>query len=294
MLNNDIYVRQHYSSLLFGGMAILIWVINIVVVKEILYELSLLFYLFLRFGFSFLILTVPLYKAIKKTFQSKAFYQTCVFLCCAALHIPLQALVIKMNSISWYIVFMSLSPLCAIIFLRALDKKVLLCGILGVTGVLCFIKFNEIKELLYFYQILFLILSLFTWSFLTLLIKKLNNIYSDVEITSIITFGGFLTAFACFSYQGFPFQEISFEPMAKILFLILGSIVAYLLFSLSIRKNYFIGFISQHLEFIFGILISYFWFKENHSLIQWGGCVLIFLSLCLMTNIKRNNPALRF
>jgi drug/metabolite transporter (DMT)-like permease len=275
-----------HISLAAASLAVFIWVISIVVIKEILRELDFFFYLFIRFGCTVLILALPLFNALKKGLRIKSYFIV-IFLCSAGLHVPMQNLAIKVSSLSWYISFMAFSPLCATILTGKINKAILLALIIAIIGALCFTKSGELTKPIHLYEIMALLGSLSTWTLLTTLIKKLNIDYSDLEIASLVSLGGFLVSFFIFTLQGFPFQKVTLILSTKLLFLILGSPLAYWFFSYSIRKNPLMGIISQYMEFIFGILISFFWFQENHRIIQWVGCFFILLSLFLIHNTKK-------
>ncbi|MBL0941123.1 MAG: DMT family transporter [Alphaproteobacteria bacterium] len=279
-------LNSSHISLAAASLAVFIWVISIAVIKGVLYELNFFFYLFIRFGSTSLILALPLYKALKKRVKLKRYFIV-LFLCSAALHVPLQTLAIKVSSISWYISFMAFSPLCVTIFSGILNKHTFFTLIIGIIGVLCFTNPSELNTFPHIYEIAALLASLGTWTLLTTLIKKINFTYSDLEIASLVSFGGFLGSFIIFTSQRFPFQALNLTLSIKLLFLIIGSPVAYWLFSFGIRSNPFMAIMSQYMEFIFGILIGFFWFQESHLIIQWIGCFFIFVSLILTQNIKK-------
>jgi drug/metabolite transporter (DMT)-like permease len=278
-------LNSSHISLAAASFAVFIWVISIAVIKELLSELNLFFYLFIRFGSTSLVLGFPLYTALKKQVTLKGYFIV-LFLCCAGLHVPIQTLAIKLSSISWYISFMAFSPLCVAIFSGKLNTRIFLALVIAILGALCFTKSNELNKPLHFYEIAALLSSLGTWTLLTTLIKKINIDYTDLEIASLVSFGGFLVSFFLFVSQGFPLQKVNFVLLTKLLFLIIGSPLAYWLFSFGIRKNPFMTIMSQYMEFIFGILIGFFWFHESHQTIQWVGCFFIFVSLILIQNIK--------
>lgn len=279
-------LNSSHISLATSSLAVFIWVISIAVIKELLWELNFFFYLFIRFGSTSLILAFPLYKALKKSIKLKEYFIV-LFLCSAGLHVPLQTLAIKVSSISWYISFMAFSPLCVTIFSGTLNKHIFFTLVIGIIGVLCFTNPTELNTFPHTYEFLALLASLGTWTLLTTLIKRINVNYSDLEIASLVSFGGFLVSFIIFTSQKFPFQNLNLALSIKLLFLIIGSPLAYWFFSFGIRKNPFMAIISQYMEFIFGILIGFFWFQEIHHTIQWIGCFFIFVSLFLTQKIKK-------
>ncbi|MBR4237034.1 DMT family transporter [bacterium] len=177
-----------------------------------------------------------------------------------------------------YIVFV---PVLGLLFGRRINRYVLIAILFALTG-LYLINVNSGDFTLNIGTI-YLLLCALTYSFQIMLIDKYSKTYDSF----ILSFVQFLFATIVLIPFVFIFGEFNIdliiEALPSILFLgILSSGVAYTLQVVAQRDvNVTVACIIMSLESVFSLIFGVVFLSESHELIQYFGCLAIFIAVIL-------------
>jgi len=139
---------------------------------------------------------------------------------------------------------------------------------------------------------LLIVLSIASWSFYSVLLKKNQINISPISLLTILIFFGVLCILPLYVWEFSVFQGFELKINTVIMFLYLGifpSIVSYLCWNFGVKTaGASIASVFMYLLPVFTSIIAYIFLNENLLLYHFAGGLLILFGL-IMSSFKPNN-----
>ncbi|HVV67710.1 MAG TPA: DMT family transporter [Patescibacteria group bacterium] len=281
MLKNKKYPAL---SATFG--AIIIWASLPTLVKLIVTQVNVSFFLVQRFFISFLILCWLTPRIIKKLKLVDSKILT-GFMIALGANFYLQTYALSQVPAGWYVMIFALNPILTLLLLRHNITLTTWVGIaLAVMGTYLFsIAQQGYLSTISPLSIAALLGGMFTWSIYSVLVKKLHAIYSDTELTGLSSLVALITSLLIWSISGFPVDAgfIKYLPVTLIIGLIVP--VAYFLYSYGMRKLPVITVNAQYIEPIFSLFFASLILHENLNRNQYLASLIVIAGTILSSEI---------
>ena len=155
------------------------------------------------------------------------------------------------------------------------NRRLVIGILLSIAGTLLFVNPSEVRASYGWLPILYVFIGMMTWVAYTLLIKKFQVVYSNVEVTALTQFCALIACSTIWAASGFQTFQLGSENLASVLALGALTPLAYFGFASCLRALPKFGVVSQYLEPVFGIAIGYFFFRESLSTAQLVGSAMI-------------------
>lgn len=270
---------KNIKSIVAGVLAVFIWAVIPCLVKTGTETLSIPLLIVLRFLVASSVMLYWLPGVIKKMFRVKGWLWLLLLLDLGA-NYYFQSIAMKQLPVSWYIVIFSLNPILSLFFLKVpFNKNLILSIALSMMGTLCFLNWSEEKLLMNPLTLISLMIGMLTWVIYTLLVKKFQNVYNDIEITTLTNFNSLIAALIIWSMEGFKLSSLSATSLIAVTILGVGTVLAYIFYSYCLRRLPAFGILSQYLEPVFGIGAGYIMYHETLSIVQYVGAATIVLAM---------------
>jgi len=204
-----------------------------------------------------------------------------------------QILFLSGNIGTWYSISFSSAPIITLLF--SSDKKSCLSitsFLLAFIGCLIFISNEKITNYPTLTNTIYLIASVIAWVLVTLNIKKIQKVYTDLEITCFFNTLSFLSSLILYWNTSEAFIIPKIYHLSLIILLSIFSPMASMLFSTSLRYTPLFCILSQYLQLVFGLIIGNYFFSETTNYIQWIGAVIIILAL-FISGIAENSKSVK-
>jgi drug/metabolite transporter (DMT)-like permease len=268
-----------------GIISVFIWALLPVLVKSSFTQISVSYFLLIRFGLAIFVLSSLIWKFRRQLFhlQPKVYFN---FLIVLGANYWLQCLAIKDLPVSWYIVIFSLNPFLSLLLMKTCwSQRLILSLILGIMGVLLFLfKDEQFLNGIPLYGFLYLVGGMLTWVLYTFMSKQTQSKISDTTLTLLTQILSFIAVFFIWLIDGFPHEslmQLNTLSWASIILSGVGLPVAYYLYLYSLRRTPIFSQLSQYLELLFGLLFSWLIYNEQITLFKILGGFFILLSLGL-------------
>lgn len=267
------------KPIIAGILAVFIWAVIPCLVKTGTETLPVSFFLFARFLIASVFMIYWLPRVLRKVTKLKFWIWLLLLLDLGANYF-FQAIAMKELPVSWYIVIFSLNPVLSLLLLRVpVTKSLVSAVIISMIGTFCFLNFNEMNLHIGLLAVSSLIIGMLTWVIYTFMIKTFQTVYSDIEVTTLTNFVSLLATFLIWCSFGFEIATPNSHEMISVFVLGIGTVLAYALYSYSMRLTPTIGVMSQYLEPIFGVAAAYFMFNESLNLLQFVGATSIIVAM---------------
>jgi drug/metabolite transporter (DMT)-like permease len=267
------------KGILAGTVSVFIWALIPSLVKFGVAGDNLNGFLFSRFLLSSLVLALPLYASIRKLRRSNILP---VFLYCllAMIHFYYQAFALTEVSVGWYIVFFSLAPVFSLILVKGkLSRKLLLALSFGVLGAIAYaFGHYEISHIGYT-ELASLLWSFMSWIGVCVLVTRIQNSFTDLEIASLGNFSMFFFALFFLNFDIGSALSGDVVYWLVIASLALFAPLSFFLFSYSLRHFLSFGLVAQYLEIVFGLSLAWILFNEHITVLSLIGVIMILLSV---------------
>lgn len=277
-------------SAIFG--AIIIWASLPILVKLIVSQIDVSFFLAQRFLISFLVLswlTPKITKKLKFT-DSKIILG---FIIATGANFYLQTYALSQVPAGWYVMIFALNPILTLLLLKHNLTGTTLLGIaLAITGTYLFSTAQQgYLSTISPIAIAALLGGMLTWSIYTVLVKKLQIIYSDIELTGLSSLVALIASLLIWSIRGFPVTDgfIKYLPETILIGLIVPA--AYFLYSYGMRKLPIFTVNSQYLEPIFSLFLASFILHESLNRNQYLSSIIVIAGTILSSKIFKPKPA---
>jgi len=268
-------MKNTFNSILWGLTAVLIWAAIPAFVKIGSTTESLAFLLVCRFFIASLIFLPRIISILKKMTQINLnLWIGLIFILGANYYF--QGLAMIELPVSWYLIIFCLNPILSLIFIGLeINKKTLISVGLSVLGTLLFVKFDEISKMQSLRPFIYITIGMLTWVAYTVVIKKFQVAFNNVETTAITQFVSFFSCVGIWIIDGTKIAALNSTQTLSILILGITTPIAYYGFNACLRKVPRFSIISQYLEPVFGVLIGLIFFQEFLSWAQYVGAALI-------------------
>lgn len=269
-----------YSKLKLMGLglfAVAIWAAIPAFVKIGSSADTLPFLLVLRFGIASIFFLGSLRTILTRVTKINLHLWLALIACLGA-NFYFQGLAMVDLPVSWYLIIFCLNPLFSLIFLGIRFNIKLIFGIvLSILGTLLFIDIEQIRFIYGIWPIIYITIGMFTWVIYTVLVKRFQLIYSNVEVTAVTQFCALLACLLIWIATGLNTFSLNSEAIIPVIALGVLTPLAYLGFTTCLKEMPKFGVVSQYLEPVFGLLIGYFIFKESLTNIQIAGSLMIII-----------------
>jgi len=277
------------KGILAGSGSVLIWSLAPLVIKRGVEGLPILFYLFFRFLLSTTLL-LPWARSVFARRRSLPARDWLLLTLILGANYSLQTWALEGLPASWYIAVFSLHPLLALAGLRVRFSAALGAAIaLSIAGAGLFVGMANVADPPSLGAWLALFGGMLTWVLYTLVIRRFQRVYSDVEVTALTTFLSFVFFAAAWAATGFAFVGLTEAHFAAIGGAGLLLPVAFFLFSVSLRETPVFCVMSQYLEPVIGLLGAVIFLGEGMTPAQVGGGLLILAGTLWAS--RRGRPA---
>ncbi|MFN7904936.1 MAG: DMT family transporter [Pseudobdellovibrionaceae bacterium] len=187
--------------------------------------------------------------------------------------------------VSWYLVIFCLNPILSLVFLGLkLNRKTIFCLLVSVVGTLMFLSWEEISKLPSKTPFIYITIGMLTWVAYTVLIKKFQNTYSNIQTTGITQFVSLFACLGIWLVSGLDVIQLNTTQLVSIGILGVATPLAYFGFNACLRIIPRFSIVSQYLEPVFGIFIGFILFGESLSTAQLAGAALIVASMVILEN----------
>lgn len=282
-------MKTSFKPIFWGLTAVFIWSALPAFVKVGSTASTLPFLLVCRF---FLASTVfiPKISSLTKKFSRIGIQWWCLLSLILGANYYFQGLAMIELPVSWYLIIFCLNPLLSLIFIGIqFDKRLLFSVALSLIGTLAFVQPSEILKMQSFKPFLYITIGMFTWVAYTVLIKKFQKVYSDIETTAITQFVSLAACFSIWCFNGLRLTSLNRSEIISIVLLGISTPIAYFGFNACLRQLPKFSIVSQYLEPVFGIFIGLIFFEESLSLIQFlGASMIIFGTISLEGGLNQN------
>jgi drug/metabolite transporter (DMT)-like permease len=276
-----------------GIIAVFLWALLPVFVKESFAEIPVTYFLVLRFFATTLLFVGFLPNLLRKisSIPKKLLAQIFVILGMTYL---MQSLAIKELPVSWYLLIFSLNPLIASILLGfALNSRIILGFVFAAVGVLSFLaQESGLLHTISIKSFLFLGGGMLMWVLYTVVAQKIQKNLSDFEsmlMTNVLSLGSSLLIWILNSRPTVSLLQISSTSWGALILSSLGLPLAYYFYLYCLRRAPLFSQMSQYLELIFGLFFSAFFYKEHVDFFKVTGA--LFIVAALVTTVKKTHAA---
>jgi drug/metabolite transporter (DMT)-like permease len=187
---------------------------------------------------------------------------------------------------SFYIVVFALHPMFTLLLIGTrMTRKILGPIALAVAGTLGFVDTASLAGKIEWPALLFLAGGMASWICYTVLLTRLQKVYDDFDttlVTQLVSLGAVL---AIWLASGAPWSHLGISTIGLFALLGIGSFIAYLCFSFSLRHFPVFGVASQYLEPVIGLLFAWAALGERISVQQWCSIAVIFLALLWLSRL---------
>ena len=267
-----------------GLFAVLLWSAIPAFVKIGTSIETLPFLLVLRFAIASLFFVGLIPTILKLAPQVKLRWFLLLAICLGA-NFYFQGLAMVNLPVSWYLIIFCLNPLFALIFMGIkLTKKVWFGVGLSILGTMLFIKLDEVRSVYGFLPVLYIVIGMITWVVYTLLVKRFQKVYSNVQVTALTQFAALIACLVIWAVAGFPFFHLDGQKLTSALALGALTPLAYFGFTSCLRDLPRFGIVSQYLEPVFGVAIGYMFFQEILTPLQIIGSIMIVVGSVTVEN----------
>jgi drug/metabolite transporter (DMT)-like permease len=277
--------KRYFAFLAIFG-AIMIWASLPVLVKLIVTQVDVSFFLVQRFIISFLLLswlTPRIIKKIRFLDRKKILW----FIIALGSNFYLQTFALSQVPAGWYVIVFALNPILTLLLLRHNITGTTWAGIaLALTGTYLFsIAQPGYLSTVNLVSIVALLGGMFSWSIYTVLVKNLHAIYSDTELTGLSSLVALLASLFIWSLHGFPVSGgfIKYLPETVAIGLIVPA--AYFLYSYGMRKLPVITINAQYLEPIFSLFFASIILHENLNNAQYLASIIVIAGTVLSSEL---------
>lgn len=276
-------MQNNYAAITWGLLAVLIWSAIPAFVKIGSTAETLPFLLVCRFLIASL-LFAPFYTSIIKKVSQVPLKLWLSLTIILGANYYFQGLAMIDLPVSWYLIIFCLNPIFSLFFLGIkLNRKTGLAIMLSVLGTLAFVRIDEISQMNNLWPFLYITLGMFSWVFYTVVIKKFQIVYTNIETTALTQIISLVSCLVVWFALGIEVSSLNSSQFWAILILGLSTPMAYYGFNVCLRKMPRFSVLSQYLEPVFGVIIGLMFFGEALSIIQFVGAVLIIIATVQMS-----------
>jgi O-acetylserine/cysteine efflux transporter len=192
----------------------------------------------------------------------------------------LQARAVAELPASFYIVVFALNPMLSLLVIGTrMTPRILGPIALAAIGTLGFANGDSLTGRVAWPAMLFLVGGMLSWVFYTLLLTRLQKVYDDFDATLVTQLVSLTAVSAIWLGAGAPWTPLGLPTVGLLALLGIGSFLAYLCFSFSLRHFRVFGVASQYLEPVIGLLLAWAVLGERISVQQWCSTAIIFAAL---------------
>ncbi len=275
-------MKNNYSAVIWGLLAVLIWSAIPAFVKVGSTAETLPFLLVYRFLIASLIFA-PFYKNIFKKMSQvplKLWFSLIIIL---GANYYFQGLAMIDLPVSWYLIIFCLNPIFSLLLMGIkINRKTGFAIGLSVIGTLAFVRIDEVLQMKNLWPFLYITLGMFSWVFYTVVIKKFQIVYTNIETTALTQIVSLKACLIIWSALGSKVSSLNSSEIWAIVILGLSTPIAYFGFNVCLRKMPRFSVLSQYLEPVFGVIIGLMFFGEALSIIQFIGALLIIIATVQM------------
>lgn len=253
-----------------------------------------------RFILAYLMLLIVCHKRLWSNSLRDEFLFMACGLCAGSIYFIAENMALNYTYVTNVSLLVTTSPLITTLLMWMIYKNekpgkgTLLGSIIAFAGVACVIfnssfdvQVNPLGDILS-------ILAAVSWSIYSLVLKKLNALYSIMFISRKTFFYGVLTALPFMFFQPelcSPTILLKTEVWSNLLFLgAFASMIAYILWAQSVK---YLGAIKasnyMYISPIVTLVVSVAFLNEKISIIGGTGCALIFVGMWLSEYLERKN-----
>lgn len=285
--NEDIFSSKNkcldkITSICAGLFAVTIWALFPVLAKLVINGANISSFLMLRFLCSTLMLCWIIPKVISKLSLLR-FHKICYLIIIIGLNFYLQTYALSQISAGWYVIIFALNPVLTLLILKYKFVPLTWLGLLiALFGLYLFnIEQVNLHMAIKPIVVIFLTGGMLSWSIYVVLIKDVQNIYSDIEIAALTNFFGFCTSL-CIWVIGHA-KIVGFSIHQLILSILLGLFVpvAYFLFSYGLRKSPNFTINAQYFESIISLLFAKSILHENITILQYFSGMVVLMGVMM-------------
>jgi drug/metabolite transporter (DMT)-like permease len=181
---------------------------------------------------------------------------------------------------SFYIVIFALNPILSLLVIGTRMTGRILGPIgLAAIGTLGFASADGFAGKIEWPAMCFLVGGMLAWVIYTLLLTRLQKVYNDFDATLVTQLVSLGAVSAIWLGAGAPWSPLGLSTIGVLAILGIGSFLAYLCFSFSLRHFPVFGVASQYLEPVIGLLLAWAVLGERISVLQWCSTAIIFAAL---------------
>ncbi len=275
-------MKNNYSAITWGLLAVLIWSAIPAFVKIGSTAETLPFLLVCRFLIASL-LFAPFYKTIFNKVSQVPLKLWLSLTAILGANYYFQGLAMIDLPVSWYLIIFCLNPIFSLLFLGInINRKTGLAIGLSVLGTLAFVRIDEVSQMKSLWPFLYITLGMFSWVFYTVVIKKFQTAYTNIETTALTQIISLVSCLVVWIILGSKVSSLNSSEVWAIMILGLSTPLAYFGFNVCLRQMPRFSVLSQYLEPVFGVIIGLMFFGESLSIIQSIGALLIIIATVQM------------
>ncbi len=281
--------NENIKAIIATLLAIFIWGGLPSIVKIALSDLSISSFMVIRFFFASLFLLPFLNSIIRNCRKVSLPLWGASFLIIGTMFSS-QTLAISLLPVSYYIIIFSINPVIIALFFRYRFQWQSIIGI-GVVTISLFLFLTSSSHETQSLNILsFLIVSIgmISWVFYSVLIKKLQSTYNDMQITALTCYiGAIINGIFLFFHSN---RVMEWQPHAIFLSGTAGivSVFAFFCYSYGMRYQPKFCIFGQYLEPVLGLVIAAVLVGDHLSLLQLISGLLVLTGILVTTRYSKS------
>ncbi|MFZ2776738.1 MAG: DMT family transporter [Candidatus Rickettsiella isopodorum] len=278
------------TSALCGVMAIIIWAFSPALIKINGTKVGMSEFLFARYFICFFLFS-PIINTLWKKRHGITLKNWAIFFISITIHIFLQLYCLRFIPVSWYVVIFSSCPFFTLIMLRVnLSYGMCFCIMLAILGTIVFINPTKLVYFPPMYAVSAAIGTSIAWAVFTVKIVAFQAVYTHFEISGLSTLFSFISSIFFILVAGLNFSAFSSSMLISTTILAICMPLAFVLFSICLRRLPIFAVTSQYLELVLGVGIGVIFFQEKFTLFQLIGSLMVLSAILLASKIECTEP----